>query len=157
MVKLVEEEGRTMFVCEVDENLTLDEFDTSNADNDEGISIETLGIQNIAANIVGEHECIYELRSVKYHVKLMVTSEANTQSDISVNSKFKAEIAVPVNIANDVKTNAGISIQCPNSGEQVVATASRSTTASYSCFHFRKFRVPRREAIVQTAIHVGAV
>lgn len=119
MVKLVEEEGRTMFVCEVDENLTLDEFETSNADNDEELSIETLRIQNIAANTVGEHECLYELRSFKHHVKLMVTGEANSQSDITVNSKFKAEIVVPVDIANDVKTNGEMLIQCPNSGEHV--------------------------------------
>lgn len=119
MLKLVEEEGRTMFVCEVDDNLTLDEFETSNANNDEGLSVETLGIHNIAANIVGKHECIHELRSVKHHVQLMVTSEANSQSDISVNSKFKAEIVVPATIANDVNTNAEILIQCPNSGEFV--------------------------------------
>lgn len=117
MVKLTEEDDRTMFVCQVDENLTLDEFETSNANNDEGLSIETLGIQNIAANIVGEHECIYELRSVKQNVKLMITSEAASQSDINVNSKFKAEIIVPSTIVNDVNTNAEILIQCPNSGE----------------------------------------
>lgn len=119
MVKLVEEDGRTMFVCEVDENLTLDKFETSNADNDEELSIETLGIQNVAANIVGEHECTYELRSVKAHVKLMVTSEANSRSDISVNSKFHAEIVVPTEIVNDVNTNHEIIIRCANSGERL--------------------------------------
>lgn len=117
MVKLAEDDGRTMFVCQVDENLTLDEFETSNADNDEGLSIETLGIQSVAASIVGEHECSLELRSTKQHVKLMVTSEANSRSDINVNSKFKAEIIIPAAIANDVNTNAEILIQCPNSGE----------------------------------------
>lgn len=117
MVKLAENDGRTMFVCQVDENLTLDEFETSNGDNDEGLSIETLGIQSVAASIIGEHECTFELRSVKEHVKLMVTSEANTPGEVNVNSKFKAEIVVPAAIANDVNTNAEILIQCPSSGE----------------------------------------
>lgn len=121
MVKLAEEDGRTMFVCQVDENLTLDEFDTSDAGNDDDVSIEGLGIQNIAANIFGEHECIYELRSAKEHVKLKVTREANSQSNVNVNSKFHAEIIVPAKIVNDVDTTAEILIQCPNSGELAIA------------------------------------
>lgn len=114
MVKLAEEDGRTMFVCRVDENLTLDEFET---DNDEGLSIDGLSIQSVAANIVGEHECLHEVGSSKKHVKLVVTSEANSKNDISANSKFMAEILVKAEIVNDVKTNAEIFIQCPNSGE----------------------------------------
>lgn len=113
MVKLAEEDGRTMFVCRVDENLTLDEFET---DNDEGLSVEGLSIQSVAANIVGEHECLYEVGSSKKHVTLVVTSEANSKNDISVNNKFMAEILVKAEIVNDVKTNAKIFIQCPNSG-----------------------------------------
>lgn len=117
MVKLLEEDSRTMFVCEVDENLTLDAFETSNAENDEELSVENLGIQNFAANIFGEHNCIYDFRSVKEPVKLMVTTEINNQNDIIVNTKFNAEILVPAAIANDVNANAEILIQCPNSGK----------------------------------------
>lgn len=152
MVKLAEVDGRTMFVCQVEENLTLDEFDTSDAGNDDGLSIEGLGIQNIAANIFGEHECIYELRSIKEYVKLKVTREANSKSNVNVNSKFHAEIIVPAKIVNDIDTTADILIQCPNSGELAITSGygrvQNTIIFRLIFFFFRKFCVSRRKAVV---------
>lgn len=118
MVKLTEEDGRTMFVCHVDENLTLDEFETSNADQGDSNSIEELSIQNVATNFFGEHDCIYEWRSAKELIKMKVTREANSKMDVNANSKFMAEILVPAKIVNDVDTTRKILMQCPSAGEQ---------------------------------------
>lgn len=111
-------DGSTMFMCSVDDDLILDEFETSNGNGDYGEENEEIGIQNFASNIYGEHDCVFEeIKNTdqnKMHVKMVVTSEANEKRDTSVNSMFKAELLVRP--TDHVNTDIKLTIQCPDSG-----------------------------------------
>lgn len=111
-------DGSTMFMCSVDEDLILDEFETSNGNTEYEGENEEIGIVNFASNIYGEHDCVFEeitnAEQNKMHVKMVVTSEANQKQETSVNSMFKAELLVRP--TDSVNTDKKLRIQCPASG-----------------------------------------
>lgn len=108
-----------MFVCRADEELNLDEFDTESLDYEENESPVAFDIQNVAANFVGEHDCIFDqvppgLRDE--HLKLMVTTEANLFKQVTPNSEFKAELIVERSTTDSNQIQDDIYINCPKSG-----------------------------------------
>lgn len=106
-----------MFLCHAEEELNLDEFETD-VDYDEGaISVD---IQNVAANFVGEHDCIFDQIPIGLNserVKLMVTTEANAINQISSNTEFKAELIVDRATTANHQINENIYVNCPKTGK----------------------------------------
>lgn len=121
MITLTTSDGSSMFMCQVDDNLNLDEFETSYADeNSEQISVADLEIHNFATNIVGEHDCHLDGGHLpQTNIKMIVTKEANKESNVNINSQFKAELHAQAPIATTIDLNEKIQIQCPKSGKFV--------------------------------------
>lgn len=111
-------DGSTMFVCRVDDDLILDEFETSDGNGNENENEDQIEVQNIASNLFGEHNCVFEdilnADSSRANVRLLVTSEANENSKVSVNSMFKAELFVQPSAG--INPDKKMKIQCPDSG-----------------------------------------
>lgn len=110
-----------MYVCRADD-VNLQEFEIDNDYNaDDEISIADVAIQNLAENLIGEHNCFFdkipnELKSNR--LNLTVTTEANAHQQSNVNSiEFKAELYVLYGGSDRVLVDGEIHINCPNSGE----------------------------------------
>lgn len=109
-----------MFVCRAEESLNFDEFETENDENgDVEVSIAHLDIQNVASNVIGEHECMFahlphNIRNES--VKMVVTTEANAFNQVSTNTEFKAELIIHHTPAGIVHVSEKLNIHCPKSG-----------------------------------------
>lgn len=108
-----------MFVCRPEESLNFDEFETED-DGTDNLSLETLNIQNLAANLIGEHECTFEQlpKGVNNeHLKLVVTTDANAFNQIAAETEFKAELIVNYAVKPNTYIDNEIFIHCSQSGE----------------------------------------
>lgn len=120
-IKLIGNDGDSMFVCRAEEALNLDEFDTDVSDyENENVPAVAYDIQNLAASFIGEHDCVFNkvpsgLRSE--HLKLMVTTEANAFQQVTAqNTEFKAELIVERATTDNHRIDDDIYINCPESG-----------------------------------------
>lgn len=117
-LKLVGSDGNSLFVCHVEDELNLDQFETD-VDYEENESI-SLDIQNLAANVIGEHECVFSEVPNDFrneHLKLMVTTKANAIKQSSARTEFKAELIVEHGITDNPQIDDEVYINCPKSGE----------------------------------------
>lgn len=108
-----------MYLCRVSDNINLDVFQTVDEDKEHQISIDSIGIQNFASNIFGTHDCTLKNRLPGLEsnaVKLIITKEANTQSNINVNSQFKAEIHTKTQVITKLPSDEKVLLHCPKSG-----------------------------------------
>lgn len=119
-IKLVKNDGDSMYVCRTDD-LNLQQFEIDNDyDVDDEISIADVAIQNLAENLIGEHNCFFDkipngLKSNR--LILTVTTEANAHQQSNNNIEFKAELYVMYAGSDRVLIDGEISISCPKSGE----------------------------------------
>lgn len=114
-------DGSTMFVCHAEDDLNFDEFETEN-DVESNDAIEHVDIQNIASNIIGEHDCTFEQLPNGINlenVKLIVTTEANAYNQIDADTEFKAELQILNSSAKIVRVSEKLYIHCPKSGKNV--------------------------------------
>lgn len=117
-LKLTGKDGNPMFVCHTEDELNLDEFETD-VDYDESQSTVAFDIQNLAANFIGEHECVFSEVPQGFkseHLKLMVTTDANVLNQVSAKTEFKAEILIERDVTDNTQTDDDIYINCPKSG-----------------------------------------
>lgn len=97
----------------------MDIFQTANDDKEQQETFETIEIQNFASNIYGKHDCTLKNRISGLEtkeIKLVITQEANSQSDINVNSQFKAEILTKTRVDSRLPSNEKLMLHCPKSG-----------------------------------------
>lgn len=143
---LVTGDGSTMFTCRADDNLVLDEFETSyDGDDTDQVDVEEVGIQTFASNLIGEHECVlnqlFGADGKRQHVRMAVTMEANHNEAVSINADFKAELHVRSDVT--VNTDRKIEIQCPDSGEY------------FTCFSTNKIQIKTFYDFVHRKIHLS--
>lgn len=108
-----------MFVCRPEESLNFDEFETEDDETD-NVSLENLDIQNLAANLIGEHECTFEQLPKGLNneqLKLVVTTDANAFNQNTAQTEFKAELIVNYAIKPNTYIDNEVFIHCPHSGE----------------------------------------
>lgn len=108
-----------MFICRSDDDLNLDEFETENDDINEDIAVDTVDIQNLATNLIGEHECLFDQlpSGIKNEsLKLMVTTEANAYSFQTASAEFKAKLIVDYELKSNTYIEDDVYIHCPKSG-----------------------------------------
>lgn len=108
-----------MFVCRLEESLNLDEFDT-NSDDTDNLSLDSLDIQNLATNLIGEHECTFEQLPKGLNneqLKLVVTTDANAFNQITAETEFKAELIVNYAVKSNTYMDNEMFIHCRQSGK----------------------------------------
>lgn len=108
-----------MFVCRPEESLNLDDFETE-VDETDNLSLESLDIQNLAANLIGEHECTFEQLPKGLNneqLKLVVTTDANAFNQVTAETEFKAELIVNYAVQPSIYIDNDMFIHCPQSGE----------------------------------------
>lgn len=118
-MKLIGNNGDSMFLCHAEEELNLDEFETD-IDYDENDTSFAFDIKNVAASFIGEHDCIFDqvpAGLTSEHVKLMVTTEANAINQITSDTEFKAELIVQRTTTVNNQINENIYVNCPKSGK----------------------------------------
>lgn len=106
-----------MFVCSSEDELNFDQFETDVEYDDNDAS--ALDIQNVAASLIGEHDCIFAKAPPQYkqkNVKLMVTTEANEFNQAADGTIFKAELMVDQFVIQITQFDNDVTINCPKSG-----------------------------------------
>lgn len=108
-----------MFVCRPEESLNFDEFETED-DETGNLSLERLNIQNLAANLIGEHECTFEQLPKGFNneqLKLVVTTDANAFNQVTAETEFKAELILNYAVKPNTYIDGEMFIDCPQSGK----------------------------------------
>lgn len=120
-IKLLGSDGDSMFICQAEEELNLVEFETDESDyvDASGFAVD---IQNVAASFIGEHDCIFDevpsgLQTER--LKLIVTADANTLTQVTENTEFKAQLIVARASVDNHQINDDIYINCPKSGNNI--------------------------------------
>lgn len=117
----------TMFVCSSEDELNFDQFETD-VEYDDDSDASALDIQNVAASLIGEHDCIFSKAPPQYKqksLKLMVTTESNAFNQAADGTIFKAELMVDRFVIQTTQFDDDVTINCPKSGTFLLSFFSK--------------------------------